>query len=127
MKLRIQADSIRFRVTPTELHALATRGIVESAIQMGGSTGEQLRYMLESSPKSSSVRLTYASGVIRVTIPESVVRQWASTEQVGIEAVQQVSGDTTLKILIEKDFKCLQPRTDESEVDRFPNPAEESR
>src|SRR5215831_7939337 len=114
MKLRIQAGSIRFRVTPTELHTLATRGIVESAIQLGNSAGEQLRYTLESSPTSSSVQLNYASGVIRVTIPESAVRQWASTEQVGIEAVQEVSGDTALKILIEKDFKCLQPRTDES-------------
>jgi len=127
MKLRIQAGSIRFRVTPTELHALATRGVVESAIQLGGSTGERLRYLLESSPQSSSVELNYAPGVIQVILPESIVRQWASTDQVGIETVQQVSGDTALKILIEKDFKCLQPRTDESEVDRFPNPAQESR
>jgi hypothetical protein len=64
--------------------------------------------------------------MIRVTIPRDHVREWASTGQVGIEAMQQVAGGADLKILVEKDFKCLQPRADESEADRFPNPAEEA-
>lgn len=124
MKLRIQANSIRFRVTPTELNALATRGVVESSVQFGTSTDERFTYALESSVECTNVCVKYIDRALRVILPASEVREWASTEQVGIEGVQQIGNGTQLKILIEKDFKCLQPRPDESEVDRFPNPAE---
>ena len=125
MKLRVQANSIRFRITPTELHALVTRGRIESAVQLGNAAGDRLAYTLESSDACSRVESRSAAGKIHVMLPAREVREWASTEQVAIECVQRVA-DGELKILVEKDFKCLQPRTDESETDRFPNPVAKS-
>jgi hypothetical protein len=122
MKLRIQANSIRFRVTPTELHALATRGRIESAVQLGVSSQDRLSYSLEISSERS-VRMVYGDRSVCAVLPENMVREWASTDQVGIEGFQPVANGGQLKILVEKDFKCLQPRSGESEVDRFPNPA----
>jgi hypothetical protein len=124
VKLRIQANSIRFRITPTELNALATRGAVESSVQFGTTADERFTYALESSAQCSSVCVKYTDRALRVILPTSEVREWASTEQVGIEGVQTAGSNSNLRILIEKDFKCLQPRPDESEVDRFPNPAD---
>lgn len=124
MKLRVQSDSIRFRVTPTELHTLATRGVVQSRVQLGVADDDRLTYVLESSRKHSSVQLKYAHGEIRILIPEGDVLEWVSTEQVGIEGVQEIGGNAQLKILVEKDFKCLNARAGEDEGDRFPNPAE---
>lgn len=124
MKLRVQSDSIRFRVTPTELHTLASRGVVASRVRLGVADDDRLTYVLESSPKCSSVQLKYVPGEIRILIPEDDVLEWVSTGQVGIEGCQQIAGDAQLKILVEKDFKCLKPRPGENEGDRFPNPAE---
>lgn len=126
MKLRIQANSIRFRITPTELQALATRGQIESAVQLGNAAENRLTYVLESSDACSRVEAQYAAAKIRVMLPAKEVREWASTERVAIEGVQCVAGGE-LKILVEKDFKCLQPRSNENEADRFPNPADKSR
>lgn len=124
MKLRIQVNSIRFRVTPTELHALATRGRIESAVQLGVSSEDRLSYALETSCACSTIRLEYRDRNVCAVLPENIVREWASTDQVGVEGFQIVANGGRLKILVEKDFKCLQPRLGESELDRFPNPSE---
>jgi hypothetical protein len=47
--------------------------------------------------------------------------KWASTDQVGIEGRQPVDNETSLQILIEKDFACIDG-TDEENADTFPNP-----
>lgn len=124
MKLRIQSNSIRFRITPTELHTLATRGSVQSSVRLGALPDDRLTYSLETSSRFSCLLAEYLNCKIRVILPEDQVRDWASTAQVGLEGFQLVAGGERLRILVEKDFKCLEPRPEENEVDRFPNPAE---
>lgn len=62
---------------------------------------------------------TFNEGQIIVRVPRPVLKNWATSDQVGIEA-QQTIGDGSLKILIEKDFECSNPS--ESQADSFPNP-----
>lgn len=123
MKLRIQSDSIRFRITPTELHTLATRGSVESSVRFGALPDDRLIYSIETSDRLSSLQAEYLNCRVRVILPEDQVRDWASTPQVGLEGCQAVAEGELLRILVEKDFKCLEPRPGENEADRFPNPA----
>ena len=40
----------------------------------------------------------------------------------GIEGAQPVGGGSTLKILVEKDFVCIDGPADENQDDAFPNP-----
>ena len=49
---------------------------------------------------------------------------WASSDQVGIEGEQVIDNQTSLRILIEKDFACIDA-TDEQNADTFPNPLAE--
>ena len=44
-----------------------------------------------------------------------------ATRQVGIEHNQSIGDESALRILVEKDFRCLQPRSDDDESDNFPN------
>jgi hypothetical protein len=55
-------------------------------------------------------------------MPESVGINWAATDLVGIEAEQTVGGGNSLQILIEKDFKCLEPRDGGDDADTFDHP-----
>ncbi len=55
-------------------------------------------------------------------LPESEVRQWASTEPVSIAADETLDDGDALKILVEKDFACLSPREGEDESDMFLHP-----
>jgi hypothetical protein len=60
-----------------------------------------------------------------VQVPPDTVR-WASSDQIGIEGEQAVDNQTSLRILIEKDFACIDG-SDEQNADTFPNPLIEER
>jgi len=58
---------------------------------------------------------------VMVQVPPDAVMKWASTDQIGIESEQPVVHQASLRILIEKDFACIDG-TDEQNADTFPNP-----
>ena len=104
MKLRIQGNSLRLRLTQKEVAHLRDLGRVESLIEF--SAGQELVYVLEGSFQVKSVDAAFDGQVIRVTVPAHVITEWAESDQVSIEAPS--SGG--LQLLIEKDFQCLHSR-----------------
>lgn len=113
MKIRILDNSIRLRFSQSELNELLENGSIRKS--MNFPNGDQFRYGLY---KSESKRLTseIKDNEIRVMVPDQKVEELARTNLVGIE--EDFEG---LKILVEKDFKCLTDR-DEDESDLFENP-----
>ncbi|HXW14697.1 MAG TPA: hypothetical protein VEN79_09330 [Terriglobia bacterium] len=69
------------------------------------------------------IAASFCGDEIKVTVPEAVATEWATSEQVGMDRVQPISDGLALSILIEKDFRCLAPRPGEDESDSFANPA----
>jgi hypothetical protein len=122
MKLRIHGNSIRFRITQSEMAALVDGVRLEDSVQFGPAQTEILSYAVEISPQCSEVRALYSQGAIQVALPVNLARALAGTDQVGIEHVQSIAEGVTLKIVLEKDFQCFHPRTGENESDNFPNP-----
>jgi hypothetical protein len=125
MKLRIRGDSIRIRVSQGELREIAECGEVRDTVHFGGGVG--LTYALESDARAREPRARFADGTIAVVLPASVVQRWAGSDQVSIEGQQATDGPEPLRILVEKDFACLQPRPHEDDSDMFPNPDAESK
>jgi Family of unknown function (DUF7009) len=68
-----------------------------------------------------------SNGAILVTLPASLARTWASTNQVGIEHGQPAADGSVLKIAVEKDFRCRHSGLGEDESDGLPNPNERTR
>jgi hypothetical protein len=120
MKLRIRGDSIRIRVSQLELREIAERGRVRETIHFADGVG--LTYALESDAAARALRASYAADVISIVLPAATVRWWADSNQVSIEGEQALDSGETLRILVEKDFACLQPRPGEDDADMFPNP-----
>ena len=112
MKLRIRDNSIRLRLTQTEVDRLMREGLVSA--QTGFADGDVFRYSLESSPASVKPEAAISKSGIAVRVPESEVLARGS---------QTLDDGQTLEILIEKDFACLAPRTGEDESDMFPHPS----
>jgi hypothetical protein len=119
MKLRIRGDSIRLRVTQTEVAALVKGGVVEESTGFGPNAC--LVYALTSGG-TSSVGATLSGSRIEVSVPTDVARTWASGDSVAIEGTQDIGEGRTLRILVEKDFACLTQRAHEDDTDAFPNP-----
>lgn len=120
MKLRIQDNSVRLRLTRSEVDRLHESGEVSAAAAFPG--GQSLRYVVKSSGQSDGVGAQFDARAIVVTIPAGEVRDWAGSEQVSIHGSEQLAGGESLAILVEKDFACLAPREGEDESDMFPHP-----
>ena len=121
MKLRLQFNSIRLRLKRNEVTQFARTGRVEEKIISGTRDNEIFRYVLEATDTVSSPQGTVTSRGIKVQVPIADAVRWVSTDQVGIEGEQLVNNRATLRILIEKDFACIDA-TEEQNADTFPNP-----
>ncbi len=124
MKLRIRDNSVRLRLTPTEVDALRQEGLVSARTDFPG--GREFRYEIESSPASVTPAAFLSDNVLTVRLPETSVLAWATTEQVSIKGEQLLDEGENLTIIVEKDFSCLAPREGEDESDMYPHPQAES-
>ena len=119
MKLRIQDNSIRFRLTRKEVDTLRDDGCVSAAVSFPD--GASLEYSVETSILTGQPRASYSPDGLVVQIPQAAARHWAATEEVSITGAQPLENGQ-LSILVEKDFACLTPREGEDEAELFPHP-----
>lgn len=120
LKLRIRDNSIRLRLTQTEVARVHQDGLVQGSVSFGGD--DRFDYLLRSVAGMAAPEASICSNVLTVSIPESNLAQWANSDEVSISATQTLAGDGQLHILVEKDFACLAPREGEDESDMYPNP-----
>jgi len=118
MKLRIQGNSLRFRLTRSEVTRLYEDGAIAETTHFG--VGHILTYRLRKAAGGADIRAELTDGAITVSAPGSMVDKWAISDEVGIAA-----RDGALRIAIEKDFRCLTHR-EEDEADAYPHPVEQA-
>ncbi len=119
MKLRIKGNSIRLRLTKTEIESIAENGIVSEETMFPN--GSIFEYSLEIG-EVETVQAIYGDSGIMIVLPFEQAKEWATSENVSIEAALETPTGEALTILVEKDFKCLVDRVGEEEGDLFPNP-----
>lgn len=122
MKLRIKGNSIRFRLTQSEVKIVEQTDLVKDQIKFSNSIS--LEYEIKAATGLEYVEATYSEDKITLKVNESLIRDWAHSDQVTISSSLDLSSNENLTILIEKDFKCLSPR-DEDESDMFPHPKQQ--
>lgn len=121
MKLRVRNNSIRLRLTQTEVVQLRENGIVEEVIEFGLTPDKILIYSLASADVET-ICAQFENGKITISVPTTQALQWSESNQVGLENKQEIGDDKILKILIEKDFACAERRDGEDDKDAFPHP-----
>jgi len=121
MKLRIKDNSLRFRISQSELADLVDSGRTEKTIYFASDGDSRLTYALQCRPASTHATLLYQPGKITVVLSKDEVNAWGESEQVGIYTTVDVYPHGTLDILVEKDYACLD-LSDADNHDTFPNP-----
>jgi len=114
MKLRLQRNSVRLRLTRSEVERLRKNGAVEESVHFGE---RALTYRLEGVPQPDPVRARFADGAVIITVAREAADAWCASDEVGIYA--DAAG---LLVSIEKDFRCLTRPLDERERDAYPHP-----
>jgi hypothetical protein len=115
MKIRIKGDSIRLRLSQTEVTQIGALISVVETTHFGNS---KLTYSLSSAVSGEPVQVNFTNNEISVMINAELAKDWAISDTVGIR-----SNDSVIpNVLIEKDFQCLTVREGEDETDNFQNP-----
>ena len=104
MKLRIENNNIRFRLSEAEVNRFAEVGRHEAAIRLGAEPNQFITYGLEASDHNSEMTVRYHDGHITVIVPSEQVRQWADGSDVSLSAEHCVGKGASLTILIERDL-----------------------
>lgn len=125
MKLRLRDNTLRLRLTQTEVATLRNSGLLSTKTAFSPSSA--LEYTLESTPASVAPNASFEDCRINVRLPEAAVVAWADSDEVGIEGEQPLERGETLQILVEKDFACLAPRAGDEDADTFAHPEAGSR
>ncbi len=119
MKLRILGNSIRLRLTQTEVSNLARLGRISETTQFG--PDNFLEYELIMTPEST-LMVSFQQGKILVALPKIIGKPWAEGSAISLQRFIRFDEKSELSVLIEKDFKCKTDRVGENEDDMFPNP-----
>jgi hypothetical protein len=120
MKLRIKGNSLRLRVSPSEMTRLLQTGRIEETIRFGPEAGAKLIYALEHSACAPAMAVRYEQNEILVVVSSEDARRWAAGQEAGLYG-ESGSSPGPLEIAVEKDFACLDQEEAENE-NTFPNP-----
>ena len=121
MKLRIRGNSIRLRLTKSEVVQFDKTGKVEEIVEFGFEK-KYLGYQLHRSTDDERIGAKFEDNLLCISVSKKEADNWLNSDRVGIEAMQRIGGGRSLRILVEKDFACLTPRAHEDESDAFSHP-----
>jgi len=117
MKLRINGNSVRLRLSKSEVEEFGAKGYLEIHTGFGDAS---LTYAL-STTKHCDMTAAFADGKVTMYLPEEKAKEWVETQKVGFDANMDLGDGNELYLLLEKDFKCLD-NTMEDQSDNYENP-----
>lgn len=118
MKLRLRGQSLRLRLTRSEVAELADAGCVDETIQIGPNADASLVYRLQLSANHAQMTAVFQGRQITVLLPADAGRRWSLDDTVGLYREEPWG----LRLVVEKDFKCLEARPHEDGSDAFERP-----
>ncbi|MBS1587103.1 MAG: hypothetical protein JSS82_16335 [Bacteroidetes bacterium] len=119
MKIRIKGDSIRIRLTKSEVDKFGSEGHIEETTHFSDGA---FSYMLESSEKVHELSASFIDGKISMLVPVAMQQEWVNTDIVGFKNNIDIGDGKTLFLLLEKDFKCIDGEVLEDQSDNYENP-----
>ena len=102
MKLRIQGNSIRVRLTRTEVADLAAGKSVMQTTTF--SLTASLISSIVTSPQAAAPLATFDSDRLVITLPQERTRCWAESNEMSIQAFQPIDDRASLTFLIGEGF-----------------------
>jgi hypothetical protein len=118
MKIRIKDNSIRFRLTKSEVKKLCTEGYLQSTTELNTAT---LTYAIQVQENMQSLNADFVNNKITLLFPSAEAAVWNDSDRITYENTVILNSGNSLKLLLEKDFICLD-HTHEDQSDNYENP-----
>ena len=122
MKLRLKGNSIRVRLDRRDIEGLVDQGRIDDALRFGPGLAFSYAVEVGVAPRDRP-KASYADGRLTIRIDPEDVEEWLASERVGFDH-QQVADGGVVRVLLEKDFACIDRPVGEKADDAyaFPNP-----
>jgi hypothetical protein len=114
MKIRIKNNSVRYRLTRSDVEVFTTAGYLADKVDFGEQSFTYALQLTDDEQLSAS----FENNTITLFMPQSMISEWINTDRTGFENNPASAG---LHLLVEKDFTCLDNVT-EDQSDNYPNP-----
>ena len=121
MKLRIKGDSLRLRVSCSEVARLLAGDSLEETTHFAPEPNAKFTYAMKQELSVTRPTVHFAGNTMTALLPADQTKDWGTTDQVGITENISLGKLGSLALLIEKDFACID-RSDQDNDDTFPNP-----
>ena len=118
MKIRIRGNSIRFRLTKSEVDTFCQQGFIEATTDFGDSV---FKYALKSKKGIETIDAEFKENTVILYLEQEISKNWNNSSQVGFNHSLKKENNTILNLLIEKDFVCMDESV-EDQSDNYPNP-----
>ena len=105
MKLRLEENTLRLRLSEAEVREFARSGQVAQALTFA--PGQTLRYALHRLPATDpapAVRVRYAAGELVVEVPAALAARWVETDAVGFSETVELGENQVLRLVVERDL-----------------------
>ncbi len=121
MKIRIKGDSVRIRLSKSEVDFFGQEGYYNDKTRFPNGVFE---YGLISRHDLSEMQAEFTEKGMYIMVPQHWADEWVATQRVGFDSHLTLPDGGKLYLLIEKDFACLD-NTTEDQSDMYPNPLAE--
>ena len=118
MKIRIKANSVRYRLTKSEVAEFCRTGYIQAVTCF---PAQMLVYALQGQSDTETLSADFQQNKITLFFPESAQKTWNESAQVGYTNEMPLPDGEMLTLLVEKDFVCLD-NTAEDQSDNYENP-----
>ena len=118
MKIRIKGNSVRFRMTQSEVKQLSETGSVMETTEFEQAT---FAYEVQLESTITELQASFFENTIIMKVPKDMGIHWFDSDTVGFENRVVLTNGNPLHLLLEKDFTCLE-NTSEDQSDNYPNP-----
>jgi hypothetical protein len=123
MKLRCTPNSVRLRLNQKEVAQFVQAGELTERIEFPGLEPTAFIYRLEFGSKPGSNGARFENGELTITVPGDQAQAWANRkDEVGLYYNHEFAGGRSLRVMIEKDFQCIEGPADEVDPVGYPNP-----
>jgi uncharacterized protein DUF7009 len=119
MKIRIKGNSIRYRLTQSDIASFEKNGFLEEKTEFLNSPA--FIYRLEIRSGIRNLEASFSGNRVCIFVPGNIAGEWITTDAIGFDNKMNIGNGKELYLLIEKDFVCID-HTLEDQSDNYPNP-----
>jgi len=120
MKIRILANTIRYRLRQPEISLFQESGKVMEVTEFGPGLTDGLGFILKVI-SGTELTVSFEYNTTTIGVPRYLAEEWINTDLVGFDGKIDTGKGRIIEVLVEKDFACLD-NPEEDNIGAFPNP-----